>query len=316
MQANPLRAGFIGFGEVASIFTKHLADQGVEISVYDVLLQQDGGLDILKERSQAAGIRFCPLSEVMESSSIIFSTVTTQFAKAAAESCVPLLGPGRIYVDLNSTSPSVKAELDQIIRTSGADFVEGAILGAVGATGASTAILTAGEKGNAVAEVLSGHGMRVRYYGPEIGKASMFKMLRSIFSKGLEGLILELLVAGKRAGIEDELWADITELMTHNPFEKVASNWVQSHATAHERRYHEMLQVAETMEELGLEPVMTAATIQFFKRSCSLGLKEVFRDKPDSKEQVICVLEAKLGNSQNEIIKIAKHPSNRPILDF
>jgi hypothetical protein len=33
------------------------------------------------------------------------------------------------------------------------------------------------------------------------GKAFMFKILRSIFSRGLETLILELLISGKRAGI-------------------------------------------------------------------------------------------------------------------
>jgi len=195
-------------------------------------------------------------------------------------------------------APSLKVEVGEIIRTSGADFVEGAILGAVGATGAGTRILVGGEKGREVAKTLTRLGLHVSYYSPEIGKASMFKMLRSIFSKGLEALILELLIAGKRAGLEEDLWKDITEFMTRNPFDRVASNWVRTHAVAYERHYHEMVQVAETMWELGVEPVMTSGTEAFFKRSLSLGLKEAFLEKPSSMEAVIDFMEKWLGEKQ------------------
>ena len=109
-----------------------------------------------------------------------------------AEECVGHLKSGKLYIDLNSTAPDVKVKIAEIIQPTGADFVEGAILGAVGVTGAKTRILTAGEKGKDTAQTLSELGLNVSYYGPNIGQASMFKMLRSIFSKGLEALMLEL----------------------------------------------------------------------------------------------------------------------------
>jgi 3-hydroxyisobutyrate dehydrogenase-like beta-hydroxyacid dehydrogenase len=144
-----------------------------------------------------------------------------------------------------------------------------------------------GDKGEETAQVLTEMGWNTSYFGVEIGTASMFKMLRSIFSKGLEALLLELLIAGKRAGIEKALWEDITGFMSENPFDQVASNWVKTHAVAHERRYYEMLQVVETMRELGIEPIMSAGTEAFFKRSVSLGFKDIFTEKPDSMESVI-----------------------------
>ena len=137
--------------------------------------------------------------------------------------------------------PSVKVgfigfgEVGEIIRTSGADFVEGAILGAVGATGAGTHILVGGERGREVAD-----------------------------------------------------------FMTRNPFDRVAPNWVRTHAVAYERRYHEMVQVAETMRELGVEPVMTSGTEAFFRRSLSLGLKDGFPEKPSSMGAVIDFMEKRL----------------------
>jgi hypothetical protein len=100
-------------------------------------------------------------------------------------------------------------------------------------------------------------GLNARFYSEEIGKASMFKMLRSVFSKGMEALLLEFLVAAERGGIRADLWNEVTTLFANQPFEKVALNWVRSHSGAHERRCHEVEQVAEVLRGLGVEPVMT-----------------------------------------------------------
>jgi len=296
----PVRIGFIGFGEVASVFSKAMREKGAGILIYDILLSRKGGLEAIQRRIQAEGIRTGTLEEVVTNSEYVLSTVTAQAAKDVAKACREYLKPGQVYLDLNSTSPSVKVEVCKIIQPSGADFVEGAVLGAVGATGLRTRILTAGKKGQEVAETLNNLGLNVSHYSPEIGKASMFKMLRSIFSKGLEGLILELLVAGKRAGIEKDLWDNITRLVTENPFDRVASNWVRTHAVAYERRYYEMVQVVETMRGIGVDPLMTSATKAFFKRSFSLGLKGTFPEKPGSFEEVVNFMEKQLGRNLGE----------------
>jgi 3-hydroxyisobutyrate dehydrogenase-like beta-hydroxyacid dehydrogenase len=122
----------------------------------------------------------------------------------------------------------------------------------------------------------------VRYFSPSIGEASQVKMLRSIFSKGVECLLLEMLVAGRRAGVAEHLWKDIVEFMTAHPFRSVAENWIRTHPGACERRHHEMLQVLETLKELGVEPTMTRGTAEFLKRSTMSGLPAQFARKPES----------------------------------
>jgi len=289
------RVSFLGFGEVASVLSQPMRERGAEVMAYDVLLTEDRGEEVLQARARAEGIRFRPLREAVAHAGYVLSTVTTQASEEVAQECVAYLSPGQIYLDLNSTAPSRKEELGRIIAPSGAGFVEGAILGAVGATGAGTRILVGGPKGREATEALTELGLNVSYYSPEVGRASMFKMLRSIFSKGLEALILELLVAGRRAGIEQDLWQDVVDFMTGNPFDLVAANWVQSHTVAHERRYHEMVQVGDTMRDIGMEPVMTAATTAFFRRSLTLGLSEAFHEKPGSVEEVIDFMDQRLG---------------------
>lgn len=291
---NPSKFSFIGFGEVAACLSQAICQKGAEVFAYDILLDQDSGLKKLKERTLAEGISFLPLKEVVPSANYILSTVTTHVAEEAARSCAEHLKTGQTFIDLNATAPSVKQTISQIIFSSGAEFVEGAILGAIGVTGSQTRILTGGLKGAEAAEMLTQLGLNVTYYSSDIGKASTFKMLRSIFSKGLEALLLEFLIAGKRAGIQNDLWQEINDLFAKNSFDRVANNWIQTHATAHERRYHEMKQVTEIVRQIGLDPILTSCTEAFFERSCELGLKEAFTEKPDSAEDVIDFMEKQL----------------------
>jgi 3-hydroxyisobutyrate dehydrogenase-like beta-hydroxyacid dehydrogenase len=283
----------VGFGEAGACFSKALRGRGAELRAYDRLLESADS-DRIRSRMAEAGARGGSLAEVVQAGELVLSTVTTQQAALVAEACAPLLRPGQFFVDLNSTSPATKVQIGRILEPSGCDFVEGAILGAIGATGAETRILTGGEKGARVAELLSRHGLNVSYYSPEIGKASMFKMLRSIFSKGLETLLLELLIAGKRAGIDADLWDDITDFMRKKSFAAIGANWIETHAVAYERRYHEMVQVTETMRAIGIEPIMSDATTSFFKRSLALELDSAFAEKPKSFEAVVQYMEGQL----------------------
>jgi 3-hydroxyisobutyrate dehydrogenase-like beta-hydroxyacid dehydrogenase len=286
-----LKIGIIGFGEVGYTFSKAMVANGAEVRVYDILFESPIHKKEFQYKILEIGCIPSGLSELCTESEYIVSTVVTQAALEVAAKCSPLLDQESVYIDLNSTSPSVKVKIREIIEANKGEFVEGAILGAVGASGAKTKILTSGIKGKEVANNLKEKGLNTEYYSKTIGQASMFKMLRSIFSKGVEILLLEMLVAGRRAGIAADLWTDITEFMNSKPFEEIASNWVQSHAVAHIRRYHEMIQVEETLNDLGLNPTMTSGTTKYFKQSIDLGVGEVFETKPNSVFEVIDFIE-------------------------
>ena len=190
---------------------------------------------------------------------------------------------GKIYADMNSTSGSVKTQIAQVIEPSEADFIEGAILSAVGETGPKASILVCGKRGEEFSGLMNRLGLvNLKYFSPRIGEASQVKMIRSVFSKGIECLLLEMLIAGRRAGVAEYLWKDIVDFMTKNSFERVAENWIRTHPVAFERRYHEMVQVVETLKEMGVEPLMTEGTKDFFKRSCALGLEKAFKTKPEN----------------------------------
>ena len=287
----PQRIGFIGFGEVGSVFAAAIHQRGAAtVAAYDTLLETSGGSVELEKRAPGGAVRFLALTELVERCEWIISTVTTTSAVAAAEAAARSLAPGKTYVDLNSTAPGVKQEVARIITTTGAHFVEGAILSAIGVSGASAKILIADPKGPTSAETLSRCGLNAIYYSAEIGRPAAFKLLRSVFSKGMEALLIEFLVAGHRAGIKDDLWREVVELFDRGSFERTATNWIASHANAHERRYHEVIQVARELRALGVEPIVTEATERFFRRSGELGLKQTFAGRHPTRDEVIAAL--------------------------
>jgi 3-hydroxyisobutyrate dehydrogenase-like beta-hydroxyacid dehydrogenase len=278
------KIGFIGFGEVGKTFSKEMTANGAEVYYYDIV-----------DKKPEEGISFLPLRELVLTCNIILSTVATHVAIEVAKEAVKYLDSGKTYADMNSTSASVKNKIAQIIEKSGANFIEGAILSAVGETGPRASILVSGKKAEEFSRFMNRYGLiNLKYFSSNIGDASLVKMIRSIFSKGVECLLLEMLIAGKRAGVEDYLWKDIVDFMTKNSFKSVAENWIRTHPLACERRYHEIVQVLETLEEINIEAIMTRGTRDFFQRSRAMGLEKIFSTKPDEFWNVPICMEKEL----------------------
>lgn len=281
------KIGILGFGEAGSAFATTLAENNVDTFIYDRIWEYSDVEPPYTEYSRFDKIIFCSLSDLLASADIVLSTVTTSAASNAAKTCISKLRSQQIYCDLNSTAPSVKVDLYNLFRPAKIGFVEGAIMGAIGVTGGQTKILLGGELATDLSHTLNSLGLNTLPYSTKIGQASTFKMLRSIFSKGLEALILEFLVAGKNSGLEDDLWQEVTSLFEMNNFQDIAKNWVCSHAVANERRYHEMIQVIDLLKDMKLDPIMTNATLAFFKRSADWNISQDFPQKPSEMDKLI-----------------------------
>lgn len=280
MQEQTIRIGLIGFGQVGSLLASVMRGNGAEVTAYDLARDK-------------VTVPFLEPEELVARADWILSTVTTQAALEVAGRWAPLLREGQVYLDLNSTSPRVKREIAERIGQSRAAFAEGVILGAVGAEGERVRILTGGPEGRRAAEVLRRYGLNASFFSEQTGQASCFKMLRSVFSKGVEALLIEMLTAARRAGIAAEVFRDLSEFMTAHPFDRVAANWITSHPKACERRYYELRQVKETLRDLGLTPIMTLAAEALFDRSRTL--LAATPDASPSWEDAIARVEARLN---------------------
>jgi 3-hydroxyisobutyrate dehydrogenase-like beta-hydroxyacid dehydrogenase len=102
--------------------------------------------------------------------------------------------------------------------------------------------------------------MRGAIAGDETGAAAGLKMIRSVMIKGIEALTLECFLAAQRAGIVDEVAASLKNNYPTLDWNKVMEYNIERMASHGVRRADEMDQVAETLRELGVDPLMATAT--------------------------------------------------------
>ncbi|MFQ5842608.1 MAG: DUF1932 domain-containing protein, partial [Thermodesulfobacteriota bacterium] len=120
------------------------------------------------------------------------------------------------------------------------------------------------------------------------GKASYLKMLRSVFAKGVEALLLEMLVGAERCDLLEQLMDAIVEHMDGSSFQEIANTWITTNVIHAERRTEEMEYVIQTLSELHVEPIMAEAIRDRLRTSSQFGLKDFFKgQKPDDYREVI-----------------------------
>ncbi len=285
-----MKFGLIGHGAVGSLFARLLREHGASVISYDVLL--DAGAETMRRRILADGAEPGTFERVIGESDYVLSVTPTQSCRNVAKRASACLRPGQVYCDLASAPPEMKREMAAEVNGRGAVFVEGVILGAVGASAVSPAILLGGAAGEAAAPTLQRYGLRARFYSSEIGRASAFKMVRSVFSKGVETVLIETLVAARRTGIFDDIWQEIRATLAKDGVERMLETWIRSHAVSSERRYCEMREVGGFLEGLGLEPVLTRAAAEVFRRSNEAGIARHFNREPERFAEVIEFLES------------------------
>ena len=170
-------------------------------------------------------------------------------------------------LDINSVSPGRKQETAKLLGDA-ARYVDVAVLAPIHPARHKTPMLIAGADAEAIAPTLAALGMRASIAGAEIGAAAAIKMVRSVMIKGIEALTLECFLAAARAGVIDEVAASMKNNYPGLDWAKIVPYNLERMASHGERRAAEMEEVADTLRELGVEPLMTTATV---KRQREMG---------------------------------------------
>ena len=273
--------GFVGFGEAAFHIAKGLRQAGIQVvAAYDIHCDTAGRGDLIRQRAEESGARLVASNAALATTSdIIFSTVTANQALAAAEQTAPHLSSTHLYADLNSVSPGLKRAIAQVIESSGARFVEVAVMAPVPPYGHQVPLLTGGCYASEFAERLSLFGMKIETGTVNIGDAAATKMCRSIMVKGIEALMTECVLSARHYGVDAQVLASLGESFPGMDWAKLASYLVGRVVVHGERRAREMEEVAETVREAGVEPMMAEATVRRMDWSAQLNLKEAFGGK-------------------------------------
>jgi 3-hydroxyisobutyrate dehydrogenase-like beta-hydroxyacid dehydrogenase len=276
--AAPPSIGFIGFGEAGSSIARGLRSAGVlRLHAFDINTDAPDLGRVIRQRAEDTQTMLAKSSrELVRASDIVFSTVTSSSALAAASAAAPFLGPDHIYADLNSVSPALKREIAAIIADSGARFVEVAVMAPVLPYGHRVPMLLGGPFAAVFAEQIRPLGMRCDVVAGAIGCAAAVKMCRSIVVKGLEALMCECVLAARPFDADEHVFASLDESFPGIGWKKLADYMVGRVVMHGERRAREMEEVAETLRTIGVEPIMAEAAARRQQWSADAGLRSRF----------------------------------------
>ncbi|MBX3592874.1 NAD(P)-dependent oxidoreductase [Sphingomonas sp.] len=258
----------IGFGEAGRAF----ACPGV--AAFDVKVADPANGPAMIAAFDAAGARGASsAADALKRADLALCLVTADQALAAARACAPMLRPNAMWIDMNSVAPATKRAAAAAVEAAGARYVDVAVMAPVLPARLAVPLLVAGPHADAAAAALRGYGFtHVSVAGATVGDASAIKMIRSVMVKGLEALSAECVLAAHRAGVADAVFASLDASWKAQDW-AARTDYNLDRMLAHgTRRAAEMEEVAKTLEDLGIAPAMTRATIARQRALGALGI--------------------------------------------
>ena len=256
-----------GLGEAGSLIAGDLAASGCAVRGFDPA-----------PVGTPAGVERCadPVRAV-EGVGIVLGITAAADAETALTQALGQIPVGAIYADLATDSPGAKRARSAIAAVRRLAFVDVALMSPVPDRGLRTPALASGPAAEVFVATMAPLGMPVRVAGPEVGEAAARKLLRSVVIKGLAALLIESMRAAEAAGLGDDTWHELVRQVS-TADDAFMRRLVDGSVTHVVRRLHEMDSTARFLDELGVEPVMTRATVEHLRRLAGEGLPPLPRD--------------------------------------
>jgi 3-hydroxyisobutyrate dehydrogenase-like beta-hydroxyacid dehydrogenase len=230
-KGQPLRWGVIGMGPVGRRIVAAACARQHAGRAFDI----DATRLVGAELPAAESLEAC-VADV----DIIVSAVPASAARAVAVQVAARTDGDALYLEWSSTSPAAKAAMGRLFRPG--RFVDVTLLDSI--TAALPLLCLAGGRAEEAARELSGLGFDARISGPRPGDAAIVKMVRSLFMKPLEALVIEWRRAA-HALDPSGVAQDSIERTLSAPFRDVVAMLLETN------RQHAVRRAAELEEVIG-----------------------------------------------------------------
>ena len=207
-------------------------------------------------------------AEAVTGAETVFSVVTADQAHEAAMAALPGLAKGALF-NCDSCAPQTKSRTAHDVETAGGRYVDVAVMAAVHPRLHRTPLLISGPHVEAAALVFASLGMSAEIHEGPVGTASAVKMIRSIMMKGLEALVCECVLAGRKAGVVETVLDSLDDTYPSFDWTKRSAYMLERVMTHGLRRAAEMREVALTVDLLGLNGEMSRASVGWNRRSAN-----------------------------------------------
>ncbi|MEH6517346.1 MAG: DUF1932 domain-containing protein [Halioglobus sp.] len=261
------RIGVIGLGGVGRILVEDLLNHpGLQVRIWDKQFANSSSIAANNLRYLGSNPLLCAADDAATAAQgcqLLFSAVTADQAVIAAESILPGLEKDALFVDLNSVSPGTKRGTCDLIEGAGGRFVEAAVMSPIVPLRSASPILLAGPHAAVLKSLSQQLGFSdMTAVSASLGRAAATKMCRSVIVKGVEALVTESLLTARHYGVEDSVLASLDNLFPGPDWPEHARYLISRSLVHGTRRAAEMREVAKTVDEAGLKPWMSEASVE------------------------------------------------------
>ncbi|BAS28198.1 6-phosphogluconate dehydrogenase [Limnochorda pilosa] len=248
-----LAVAVLGLGEAGAALASDLAAQGVPVRGWDPVVKEVPSVAIVSSASEA-----------VRGAEVVVSINSARVALEVARNLAPDLGPGQVFADFNTASPSLKESLHGVVAATGAEFVDVALMAPVPGRGLRTPALASGVGARRFAALFQPLGMPVTVVDERPGSAASRKLLRSVFMKGLAAVLLEGLAAAEKLGWAEWYKEEVAATLRESDGSLVERLITGSRKHA-ARRVHEMNAAAELLLAVEVPPRVSLAAAEVLR---------------------------------------------------
>ena len=271
-----MKIAILGLGEVGRCYAKALRRSGYELAMCDARPSA-----LAEELTASCGLPIqTSIGAWLSGCDWILSCVTGAHALGVVEQCLAHARPGATVCDMSTATPDVKRLAAKRAGESSIRYVDVAIMGAISLSLAKTPLLAAGEGALEFAELLAKVGAQVAVIDRGMaGDAIALKILRSVFTKGMEALSVELLMAAEKQGVREKLYEQLRDI-DKTPLRDFIDMLVRTHVVHARRRAHEVRDAAAELAKHGLPSVVLPGV----ERRLQLTIEALERQAPKEAE--------------------------------
>jgi 3-hydroxyisobutyrate dehydrogenase-like beta-hydroxyacid dehydrogenase len=242
----------------------HPGQMGAEVgrtlveSGHDVFWLPAGRGAATRKRAEAAGL---VERDSVDDCEIVMSVCPPA---AALDNARRIAGFGGLYFDANAISPEAAGTVAAVVRESGADYVDGGIIGPPPVGAGTTRLYLSGERADDVAAVFHGTRLGAVVLPDKEFAASSLKMSYAAWTKITAALLVSIRAAAAELGVDEALaeeWAlsqpDLGRRYDKARADAAGKGW---------RWEDEMRQIARTFAAVGQPAGFGGAAADVFSR--------------------------------------------------
>lgn len=258
-----MRIGIIGAGEVGLTYARPWAAAGHEVVLCDLkpstaatAFAEQSGQDI-----RASVAELAPDCDVVVS--CVFGTVSLVVAEQALEH----MAREALYVDMTTADPALIRTAAHSAAQRGIGYVDVAILGAIALTHAKTNLLGAGTGIDRALTLFSAIDAPLKPVEEgAAGDAAALKILRSVFTKGLEALTIECFMAAEKQGVSEKLHDALSDI-DQASLRDFLGALIRTHVLHASRRLKEVEEAERQLLAAGMPVAVLPGVKTLFKRT-------------------------------------------------